>query len=91
VFSTTEYSYHGHPDPLRCPPERTRRSMALYYYSNGRPASEVSAARTTRFRTRPGEDSGLTLAERSRDMLTQVAPPVLLDGARRLKQRAQKG
>jgi len=24
IFSTTSYSYHGHPTPLACPPERTR-------------------------------------------------------------------
>ena len=37
VFSTTEHSFHGHPHPLACPPDRSRRSLALYYYSNGRP------------------------------------------------------
>jgi Rps23 Pro-64 3,4-dihydroxylase Tpa1-like proline 4-hydroxylase len=24
---------HGHPDPLRCPPNESRRSLAFYYYS----------------------------------------------------------
>ena len=33
VFSTTSTSYHGHPHPLACPPGRTRKSLALYYYS----------------------------------------------------------
>ena len=56
VFNTTDFSLHGHPDPLMCPPDRTRRSMALYYYSNGRPAAEVSRSRTTDFRPRPGEE-----------------------------------
>jgi hypothetical protein len=55
VFSTTDTSFHGHPEPLACPPGRTRRSLALYYYSNGRPAREVSQARTTDFKPRPGE------------------------------------
>ncbi len=36
VFNTTDHSYHGHPDPLACPPERTRNSLAFYYYTNGR-------------------------------------------------------
>ncbi|NER51250.1 MAG: 2OG-Fe(II) oxygenase, partial [Symploca sp. SIO1A3] len=26
VFSTTDFSYHGHPDPLTCPEGRTRKS-----------------------------------------------------------------
>lgn len=40
-FSTTDTSLHGHPDPLRCPERRRRRSLAPYYYSNGRSAAEV--------------------------------------------------
>jgi hypothetical protein len=39
VFSTLADSYHGHPEPLRTPDGVTRRSMAFYYYSNGRPES----------------------------------------------------
>ncbi|GAX21769.1 hypothetical protein FisN_31Lh056 [Fistulifera solaris] len=38
VFSSTDFSYHGHPHPL--PGPRSRRSLALYYYTNGRPSSE---------------------------------------------------
>jgi hypothetical protein len=55
VFNTTDYSYHGHPEPLACPAGRTRRSLALYYYTNGRPDFEVSPLRSTRFTPRPGE------------------------------------
>jgi hypothetical protein len=33
IFNTTGTSFHGHPEPLNCPPERTRKSMALYYYT----------------------------------------------------------
>lgn len=36
VFSTTDKSYHGHPDPLTCPNNRSRKSIATWYYSNGR-------------------------------------------------------
>lgn len=36
IFETTDTSWHGHPDPLACPPERTRRSLALYYYRQGK-------------------------------------------------------
>lgn len=54
-FATDDYSYHGHPDPLECPPDRFRRSLALYYYTDGRPAEEVSGEHTTLFRARPGE------------------------------------
>lgn len=33
VFSTSEKSYHGHPEELNCPEGVTRKSMALYYYT----------------------------------------------------------
>lgn len=56
IFSTTSKSYHGHPDPLKCPPDRTRRSIALYYYTNGRPAEEQEFAHTTVFKSRNGAD-----------------------------------
>ena len=42
IFSTTDFSYHGHPDPLNCPEDKSRKSIALYYYSNGRPKLEVN-------------------------------------------------
>lgn len=32
LFVTNGESWHGHPDPLMCPPHRSRRSLALYYY-----------------------------------------------------------
>ncbi len=41
IFSTTDFSFHGHPNALNCPEDRSRKSLALYYYSNGRPAHEV--------------------------------------------------
>lgn len=38
IFNTIETSYHGHPHPLTCPEGRTRRSVALYYYTATDPA-----------------------------------------------------
>lgn len=40
IFGTTSTSFHGHPHPLTCPEDRSRDSVALYYYSNGRPMEE---------------------------------------------------
>lgn len=50
VFSTTEISYHGHPEPLRCPPGKSRKSLSFYYYTNGRPAEEQAAPHDTIFK-----------------------------------------
>lgn len=41
IFSTTSDSYHGHPNPLKCPENKSRKSIALYYYTNGRPQHET--------------------------------------------------
>ena len=41
IFSTTDFSYHGHADPLRSPPGRSRRSIALYYYTAKRPLHDL--------------------------------------------------
>lgn len=33
MFETNEVSYHGHPKPLACPQNMTRKSLAVYYYT----------------------------------------------------------
>lgn len=55
VFSTTDVAFHGHPEPLACPEGRTRKSLALYYYSNGRPEAEQAKPHSTQFKKRPSE------------------------------------
>jgi Rps23 Pro-64 3,4-dihydroxylase Tpa1-like proline 4-hydroxylase len=81
VFSTTDFSYHGHPEPLTCPMGETRKSLALYYYSNGRPSEEVSNGHSTVFRARPNED--LTdknfSIERMRTIMKKFLPPIIFD------------
>lgn len=55
IFTTDNQSFHGHPEPLNCPPTMTRRSIALYYYvvpSNGQNETMVSSK--TDWQIRPG-------------------------------------
>ena len=47
IFNTTADSYHGHPRPLTCPEGRTRKSLALYYYTRGREDEAVAATAQT--------------------------------------------
>ncbi|MGE0132753.1 MAG: 2OG-Fe(II) oxygenase [Blastocatellales bacterium] len=54
IFSTTSHSFHGHPVPLSCPDGWTRKSIATYYYTNGRPEEEQGEEHSTLFRHRPG-------------------------------------
>lgn len=56
IFNTDADSYHGHPDPLKCPLERARRSMALYYFTH----EDAPVIHSTDYRARPG-DSGAAL------------------------------
>jgi 2OG-Fe(II) oxygenase superfamily len=80
VFATTDYSYHGHPEPLSCPPDRARRSIALYYYTNGRPAHEVTRDHTTLFKARPEEN--FSNRPPLRERLERWVPPAVADLAR---------
>jgi Rps23 Pro-64 3,4-dihydroxylase Tpa1-like proline 4-hydroxylase len=54
IFSTTGNSYHGNPEKIAHPENISRKSIALYYYSNGRPSSEYRLGKhSTIFRKRP--------------------------------------
>lgn len=33
IFSTNDFTFHGHPSPLNCPTDRSRDSIAVYYYT----------------------------------------------------------
>ena len=47
IFETNDESWHGHPEPLACPEDVQRRSMALYFYTKEPPAEP---AHTTIYR-----------------------------------------
>ena len=49
IFDTSNFSYHGHPHPLECPDNRSRKSLALYYYTVEAPADEDRTPHTTLF------------------------------------------
>lgn len=60
LFSTTSKSYHGHPEKLSCPEGQSRKSIAIYYYTNGRPQNEVEEFledHGTIFKARKGQDN----------------------------------
>ena len=59
IFNTNDFSYHGHPVPMLCPDDQSRKSIALYYYSNGRPESEIdkkNQIHSTLFQNRKNTD-----------------------------------
>ena len=72
IFSTNDFSNHGHPEPLSCPENTSRKSIALYYFSNGRPDNEVNKdflKNTTRFKNREGYNEVLQKNEKFKNYL----------------------
>lgn len=86
IFTTTDFSYHGHPEALNCPEFRSRKSLALYYYSNGRPLNEINDGledHTTLFKARKGVANDVS--NFSKIKLIDFVPPILTKIYRRLK------
>jgi hypothetical protein len=80
IFTTSDEAYHGHPEPLLCPEDGARRSLALYYFT----AEERPRRRSTNYRPRPGDGKRLAIwADRQALRLYDAARSTfgLTDGA----------
>jgi len=64
IFKTTSNSYHGHPEPITCPPGVSRKSLALYYFTQREPQEGSHKKHSTLFRTRPNENVDLNVRKR---------------------------
>ena len=84
VFTTALDSFHGHPDPLSCPPERSRRSIATYYYQAAEEGLALLPKRTTNFRARPGSEDKSDWEVRRHHLVNDWVPPKLQRLAHRL-------
>lgn len=76
IFETSDQSYHGFPDPIRCPPNQVRRSLSVFYYTKER---DHQPPRSTQFVKRPNDPSNseLDLLRKQRSMgrvATNIAP-----------------
>lgn len=80
VFNTDLDSYHGHPDPLTCPPERARRSIATYYYTASAEAAPVD--RMTNFQPRPNSADKRDWKVLMHHLAKEWTPPALQRGRR---------
>ncbi|HEX6496087.1 MAG TPA: 2OG-Fe(II) oxygenase [Acidobacteriaceae bacterium] len=83
IFSTTSYSYHGQPTPLTCPPDRTRKSIATYYFSNGRPADDGTTKHAVAFVRRPGQKE--PLGARLKTTAHKLVPPLFVEAYRKIR------
>lgn len=83
IFTTTSYTYHGHPDPLSCPSNRSRQSLAYYYFSIGRPESESSkSVHSTLFKERIGESFASKVSFKS--IAKELIPPIIVKLVKRV-------
>jgi hypothetical protein len=84
IFNTDLDSYHGHPDPLNCPPSRSRRSIATYYYTAAEDGLALLLKRTTNFRQRPDSEDRADWKIRRHHFVNDWVPPKLQRLAHRL-------
>ncbi|MEM7510043.1 MAG: 2OG-Fe(II) oxygenase [Bacteroidota bacterium] len=54
IFNTDEDSFHGYPEPITCPEDTSRKSIALYYFTEETVAPKK---RTTNYQARPTDGS----------------------------------
>lgn len=55
VFTSSDYSYHGHVIPLNCPEGVYRKSIASYYYTDELPANMAAEFHSTLYQTPGGK------------------------------------
>jgi hypothetical protein len=84
IFNTALDSFHGHPDPLNCPPDRSRRSIATYYYCAPEAGLAALPKRTTNFRARPGSGDRSDWQVRRHHFVNDWVPPKLQRFAHKL-------
>jgi hypothetical protein len=88
IFSTTDSAYHGHPRPLACPPGQSRKSLALYYYTEVRPPAETTRPHSTLYKRTPLESPTLhQLRLFRRYLLSRSSIQLLRSAVRRLRGR----
>ena len=84
IFNTALDSFHGHPDALTCPPERSRRSIATYYYQAPEEGFASLPKRTTNFRPRPRTADKSDWLIRRHHFVNDWVPPKLQRIAHRI-------
>lgn len=84
IFNTALDSFHGHPDPLECPADRSRRSIATYYYQAPEEGFASLPKRTTNFRPRPHTDDKSDWLIRRHHFVNDWVPPRLQRIAHRI-------
>jgi hypothetical protein len=79
-------SWHGHSVPVNAPDRRSRKSLAAYYYSNGR--DDVAASDYLRIEedgSVPMWPTPVSMSEKVKIGLKQLTPPIFMNWAKDLR------
>lgn len=94
VFAVTDFNMHGVPEVLACPDDMSRKSMAFFYFTNGRPDHEIDKNKKlhVKFQDRPTDitpDNSHSKANiigyeanPLKRLIKQITPPFLYDLAK---------
>lgn len=81
IFNTTSFTFHGHPDPITCPNDISRKSIALYYFSLGRPDNEYLGKHGTEYVSTKGE---IIKKSFDKNFIIDLIPPILMRWYRKI-------
>lgn len=56
LFDTTQDSWHGFPQPINCPPDKYRKSIAMYYLTEPRETADANRKRAKYIPTQDQKD-----------------------------------
>ncbi len=73
IFTTTQESMHGNPQPVAHPEGKTRKSIALYYYTSTWDSAQTG--KTTQFRVRPNSTDKIDWEIKVNEVLEEYFPP----------------
>jgi Rps23 Pro-64 3,4-dihydroxylase Tpa1-like proline 4-hydroxylase len=93
VFATSSRSFHGHPEPLTCPPGEARKSLALYYFTRNGPDGDDAVHNTT-FKSRPGDRTSIgdrLVRAASSGAIRDLIPPIVYRAVRKFWNRRIAG
>lgn len=89
MFTTTQSSMHGNPEPIAHPDGVSRKSIALYFYTATWDGTAPN--RTTQFRARPDTEDRTDWRVRTNEFITDFTPPALSRQILRVKRKIERG
>jgi hypothetical protein len=87
IFGTGADIFHGHPDPLSTPDGKSRRSIALYYYTASDAIVDEHRYHSTIFQVRPNSTDKAERKHFFRDLLNDLTPPLAKRAFRKIARR----